>query len=101
MGTAKLESCGKNDIFKYLSQNEPKAIYSEMESEGLMTMLRKLVHEKTLNEKDCLPKGQESQYRTLLRQYQAFAHNQSHLFNIWSCKHTVEMLVDLYQCGPT
>jgi hypothetical protein len=65
-----------------------------------MTMLRKLVHEKYLDETDPLPKGQESRYRTLLTQHQAFAHNQSRLSNVWSCEHTVEMLVDLYGCGP-
>ena len=65
-----------------------------------MTMLRKLIHAKELDEEDPKPEGEESRYRTLLTEHQAFAHHLSRLSNIWSCEHTVEMLLDLYTCGP-
>lgn len=65
-----------------------------------MMMLRKHIHTKELDKADPKPKDEESRYRTLLTKHQAFTHHLSGLSNIWSCKHTVEMLLDLYMCGP-
>lgn len=96
----KLKARGKNDIFEYVSQNEKKAIYLETKGEGLMTMLRKFIHAKELDEADPKPKGKESRYRTLLTEHQAFSHHLSRLSNIWSCKHTIKILLDLYMCRP-
>ncbi len=59
-----------------------------------MMMLRKLVHAKELDEADPKPEGKESCYRTLLTKHQAFIHHLSRLSNIWSCEHTVKMLLN-------
>lgn len=98
--TAKLEARGKIDIFEFLSQNETKAMYYETEAEGLLTMIRKLIDAKELDEKHGVATGQVSRYRKLLSDQQAFAFKTQRLSAVMNSEHTVDMLMENHRLGP-
>ncbi len=52
-----MESQGKINIFEFFSQNETKTMYYKTEEEGLLTMIRKLIDAKELDEKHGVTNG--------------------------------------------
>ncbi len=91
---------GANNLYEFLSKNETKSVLNETEEEGLLGLVRSLIAAQELDEAIKPASEEESEYRTTLKNIQAWALKVSRISNVWNCDYSVRFLLEIFRCGP-